>query len=252
MSEEFRTVMAVRGMEALHKNSYPGRGVVMGIDQTGKFAVQVYWLMGRSENSRNRILVADDDGCVFAEAADPAKVKDPSLIIYTAMRERGHAYLVSNGEQTDGLAQFTSSPYSFQEGLADYRYEPDAPNFTPRITGICFMTCLDGRRPIFMLSVIRRFVEMESDEALRQLHIFGPTKPGNGLCVTTYKGDRNPLPSFTGDPFAVLLPGDIDNVANYYWITLRTENRIAVAVKFIDLVTGKSQVRLINRNTKVK
>jgi IMP cyclohydrolase len=234
---------------ALGQNPYPGRGIVAGLDETGQYLVQVYWIMGRSENSRNRVFKADNEtGRLFTEAADPSKVKDPSLIIYNAMRERGDwyntlHYVVSNGDQTDTVVE-SMGPLSLYEVLAGRRYEPDAPNFTQRITAV---HSLWKERPFLQMSILRRSMLGEACDGV--LFVYDQLHPGYGYCITTYSGDGDPLPPFYGDPIVMPLVGGMQDIAWTYWDSLNEANRVSLAVKWIEVGNGRSDIRIINKNT---
>lgn len=232
-------------MEALRANSYPGRGIIMGLSGSEMRAIQVYWVMGRSENSRNREFAVEGK-TVRTVAHDPSKVKDPSLIIYTAMRSVNGAHIVSNGDQTDTIAGFIRQQKTFQDALNTRTYEPDGPNFTPRISGIIDVKTR-VRTQQAVLSVIRK--DGESDEPIR---IYYPviSSPGFGFCVHTYERDAvegGPLPSFKKAPYPVLLRGRAEEIAQTYWDLLNAENRVALAVKEIDFSTGGVAVSHIDR-----
>jgi len=242
---------AKRNLEALRANPYPGRGLVVGMDESGRHLVQVYWIMGRSANSRNRVF-ENDGGHVWTAPADPSKVADPSkaaapsLIIYNAMRELEGLYVATNGDQTDTVIQSALAGGDFRKALNTRSYEPDAPNFTPRIAASC---SLRADAPAAELAVLKR--SAFGDGCDRHYFRFEAFGAGLGHCVTTYMGDGNPLPSFQGEPFLLPLPGDVDAVATGVWQALNVENRVALAVKFLALSGGASTVRIINRNTKV-
>jgi len=226
-------------------NPYPGRGIVVGLDETGQFLVQVYWIMGRSENSRNRVFGKDDTGRVFTEAADPSKVKDPSLIIYNAMREAmpRYCWVVSNGHQTDPLVD---SGESFALTMCRWSYEPDAPNFTPRISAASLWGPKDI--PNVLISILRK--SLWSDACDRHFYEINDLGKGFGYCIHTYRGDGDPLPAFQGEPYLLTLVGDIEGVANDYWEMLNPENRVSLAVKFIPK-SGLSKVVIRNKYQKV-
>lgn len=231
---------AASNMEQLRSNPYPGRGIVMGFNKKGDQAIQVYWVMGRSENSRNRVLVQKGD-VVKTEPFDASKVKDPTLIIYTAMRVVDGKHIVSNGDQTDSVAQVIENGGTFKKGLEERTYEPDAPNFTARITG---EYSRDSVQP-FSLSIIRKDPSGTPDP-IRKLQSYIPEK-GIGQCIHTYKGDGNPLPSFDSDPYPVILEGSVDQIAQTYWNLLNAENRVALAVKGINTTTGEVSYSIINQ-----
>lgn len=237
--------LANQGFRALLGHSYPGRGIVIGIDETERYMVQVYWIMGRSENSRNRVL-SSKKGRVFTEPADPAKVKDPSLIIYNAMRKFDDNFIVSNGHQTDDIAIGLEQGRSFGGIISQWEYEPDKPNYTPRITGICTLL-LEGLS--MELAICRK--SHWSDACDVSLYRYKDIPSGFGFGITTYSGDGNPLPSYRDDPCLVPLVGDIETIKNNYWQGLNPENRVSLAVKFISIETGESTVIIENKFTKV-
>ena len=240
-------VKAGDNVARLRDNPYPGRGFVIGMTADGKHLAQVYWLMGRSENSRNRIFV-HDGSIVFTESADPSKVVDPSLIIYNAMREGDGFFVVSNGAQTDAVHDELVAGGNFTDALMEWEYEPDAPNYTPRITAVCRLEpmCIE-------MAALVRVEDQYWHSGCNQVHTVirrDVLYAGYGYCMHTYQGDGNPLPSFDGKPYLVPLGGSmIEGVALYFWDVLNRDNRIALAVKFINIRTGKSEVHIINGRT---
>ncbi len=218
-------------LESLKNNSYPCRGIIMGLDETGTQAIQVYWLMGRSKNSRNRIIIKKGDN-IRTQAFDSSKTEDPSLIIYNVMMNVESQHIVSNGDQTDTIAMFLREGRTFTEALETKDYEPDNPNFTPRISGMITVK----QNPSFLLSIIR---QGSDGKTIRK--VFDKTKevqPGFGFCIHTYLNDGNPLPSFDKEPYKVSLIGNIEQIARTYWDLLNKENRVSLVVKGIDLETG--------------
>jgi IMP cyclohydrolase len=236
--------VAAINMEALNKNPYPGRGIVMGLNDQGDKAIQIYWVMGRSENSKNRILAQQGD-IVRTEPFDQSKVVDPKLIIYTAMRTVDGKHLVSNGDQTDTVAEVIVKGSTFQGGLEERSYEPDRPNFTPRITGEYFSK-FESDVP-FALSVIRK--DPRSYDPMHKIYRYRPEN-GMGYCIHTYNGDGSPLPSFDSDPYPVILEGSVKEIAETYWKLLNAENKVALVVKGIDVKTGKVEHTIINKLSK--
>ena len=230
-------------LAALSRNPYPGRGIVMGLLGDGIF-VQIYWIMGRSENSRNRIF-SKEAGRVYTAPADPAKVKDPSLIIYNAIRDDGRHYVVSNGAQTDEVAHKLAAGGDMNWALSTWNHEPDAPNYTPRITGVCSLT----GPYLFELSILRK--SLAGDATDRHLYQYEDVPEGVGYCVTTYSGDGNPLPSFEGSPYPLPLEGDIKHIADTFWNALNKENRVSLVVKAFSRDTGRSVIHIINKYEKV-
>ena len=226
----------------LADNPYPGRGIVLGRGAQDTW-VQIYWIMGRSDNSRNRVFV-EDGGVVRTAAADPAKLEDPSLVIYTAMQRVDEQFVVTNGAQTDAIHTTLSEGRAFVDALLPWAHEPDAPNFTPRISG-----CTDRAHERIWLSVIRAST-CDGRSSEHQFYHYADVPAGFGYCVTTYQGDGNPLPPFAGSPLLVPLSGDSDAIAGAYWDALDDENRVSLAVRTID-VDGSATVRITNKLSQV-
>jgi hypothetical protein len=231
-------LLAQNNIGKLRKNSYPGRGIVAGMDKSGKHLVQIYWIMGRSENSRNRVFVTQPGGILETAAADSAKVKDPSLIIYKAMDQERGVFSVSNGDQTgDAL-----NDEGLCEGLDNWVYEPDKPNFTPRITAVMYPEYYENYVEMMILkkSIFNDFCDKH--------HYALFLSPGFGYCITTYSGDGNPLPPFNGDPYLVPLESDdINVVLQQFWDVLNEKNRVSLAVKFINIETGEISMAIKNK-----
>jgi IMP cyclohydrolase len=241
-------VSAAKNMQDLSQNPYPGRGIVVGLDESAQYIVQIYWIMGRSENSRNRVFDVDNEtGRLYTEPADSTKVSDPSLIIYNAMRENGGYYVVSNGDQTNTVMVDIGreGPFSLQKALYSREYEPDGPNFTQRITAVSKLT---RGRPLLSMSILRK--SEFGEECDRITYNLNP-KPGFGYCITTYASDGNPLPPFRGDPLVMPLMGNTEDIIKAYWEALDTENRVSIAVKVIEIGNGRSDTYIINKNTTV-
>ena len=232
--------------ERLGANPYAGRGLILGLDETGGRLVQVYWIMGRSPNSRNRIFMHDDER-VWTEPADAAKVKDPRLIIYTAADELTGVWVVTNGDQTDTICDTIVNGGTFEQALATREYEPDAPNYTPRISG---MFDLRSGRAVAKISVLRRSVVCE--QTVRCTWQYEGLTPCLGYCVTTYMGDGDPLPPFVGDPYLLPLDGDADEIAQSIWDNLNEDNRVSLAAKVIDPSGADSQTVVINKYSLVE
>ena len=225
--------------ERIEKNPYPGRGIVLGRGDDGAW-IQVYWIMGRSDNSRNRIFVCEDS-VVRTEAADPSKVEDPSLIIYNAMRTSGRRFIVSNGVQTDAIWVALEGHGSFADSLNDWHHEPDAPNFTPRISGYT-----DVDEQVLWLSILKKspFSENASE---RHFFRFDEVEAGMGYAITTYRSDGDPLPSFEGAPYLLSLPGSADEIAAHFWSKLNGDNKISLVVRRIESISGEVQLFVKNR-----
>lgn len=225
--------------QELRGNAYPGRGIVIGKSQDGGCAVVAYFIMGRSVNSRNRIFAEEPDG-IRTEAADPAKMEDPSLIIYHPVRQMGRGLIVTNGDQTDTIRDFLEKGLPFEQALRTREFEPDGPNWTPRISGLLSP---DGS---YKLSILKA-----ADEAgtacLRQTFEY-PGQAGLGHFLHTYQCDGSPIPSFEGEPTPVTIEGDIDAFTSSLWESLNQDNKVSLFVRYIDLATGQAQTRIVNKN----
>jgi len=227
-------------LAALKANSYPGRGLCVGMDETGRRVFQVYWIMGRSANSRNRIFVSEN-GTLRTAPADPAKVQDPSRIIYNAMRELTGVFIATNGDQTDTIYDNMKAGGSFADALQARTYEPDAPSFTARISSVCDL------RPgglVAQVSILKK--SPFADAAERHLFQYEALPKGAGYTVTTYAGDGNPLPRFEGEPYLLPIRGSARAAAEILWGALDAANRVALAVKTIDLSSAASEIEIIN------
>ena len=223
-------------------NSYPGRGIVIGQSADGKQAVIAYFIMGRSENSRNRVFVEEGAG-IRTQAFDPAKLSDPSLVIYAPVRVLGEATIVTNGDQTDTIYDFLKEGKTFEEALRTRTFEPDGPNYTPRISGI-----VERRQGSFSYKLsILKSCGGDPDFAQRFFFEYAP-KPGLGHFIHTYKQDGDPIPSYEGEPTPVLIEGDIDAFTASLWENLNQDNKVSLFVRFIDLSTGKQETRIVNKN----
>jgi IMP cyclohydrolase len=229
----------------LAHNPYPGRGIVMGLSDDASAWVQVYWIMGRSANSRNRVFVAEG-GVLRTEPFDAATLADPSLVLYEAMLEWPGVYLVSNGDQTRTLFDVMEAGGRFEDALAMREREPDAPNYTPRISGAIDLR--DGT-PSFALGILKA---NRADAAQTDRFTFrhAPPPPGFGLALTTYRGDGEPLPPFAGEPLWLPLAGPCEAIRDAYWDALDSGNRVALAVKRIPRGGGPSRIALRNRHAR--
>ena len=227
----------------LSQNSYPGRGIVIGKSEDGKNAVIAYFIMGRSENSRNRIFVADGDG-IRTKAFDESKLEDPSLIIYAPVRVLGNKTIVTNGDQTDTIYELMNQQLTFEQALRTREFEPDAPNYTPRISGIVKTGDNDFN---YAMSILKS-ANGNPESCLRFTFSYKSPIKGEGHFIHTYMSDGNPLPSFEGKPKLVGIKGDIDEFANGVWEALNEDNKVSLFVRFIDLDTKKIQDRIFNKN----
>ena len=223
-------------------NSYPGRGIVIGQSADGKQAVIAYFIMGRSENSRNRVFVEEGEG-IRTQAFDPAKLSDPSLVIYAPVRVLGEDTIVTNGDQTDTIYDFMSEGKTFEEALRTRTFEPDGPNYTPRISGI--VSRKEGGFT-YKLSILKS-TDGNPDQAQRFFFEYEP-QAGLGHFIHTYKCDGNPIPSYEGEPTPVEIQGDIDQFTAALWENLNQDNKVSLFVRFIDLSTGKQETRIVNKN----
>lgn len=235
---------AQKNVENLKKNAYPGRGIVLGVTQDGQRLVQVYWIMGRSENSRNRVFV-EENGFVRTKAFDESKLTDPSLIIYYPLKAFGQYHILSNGDQTETVYDSLQTGGTFEEALATRTFEPDAPNFTPRITGLM---ALDGKN-IYTLSILKT-EEGNPETCVRNFFHYEKPLKGLGHCIHTYSGDGEVLPSFSGEPYLMPIPDSIDEALELYWDLLNEENRVSLLVKTIEMKTGAVEIKIKNRHMK--
>ena len=227
----------------LRSNAYPGRGIVIGRSEDGKNAVIAYFIMGRSVNSRNRIFVEDGEG-IRTQAFDPSKLSDPSLIIYAPVRVFGEHTIVTNGDQTDTIFDGLRAGKSFEASLRSRKYEPDDPNFTPRISGILNF---EGDTFNYEMSILK---SNNGDPNCCNRYTFSYDNPkiGEGRFIHTYMKDDNPLPSFEGEPEVVKMAGDIDEFGNKLWEALNFDNKVSLFVRYISLETGKWEQRIYNKN----
>jgi len=227
----------------LSENSYPGRGIIIGKSEDGKNAVTAYFIMGRSSNSRNRIFVEDGEG-IRTQAFDESKLEDPSLIIYAPVRVLGNKTIVTNGDQTDTIYELMNQQLTFEQALRTREFEPDAPNYTPRISGIIKTENDDFN---YALSILKSAC---GNPESCQRFTFSYKNPiaGEGHFIHTYKCDSNPLPSFEGEPKLIGLKGSIDEFTDVLWNALNEENKVSLFVRYINLETGKADTRIVNKN----
>ena len=223
-------------------NPYVGRGIVIGKSSDGKKAATAYFIMGRSANSRNRVFTVKN-GEVFTEPFDASKVEDPSLIIYAALRKFENKLIVTNGDQTDTVYDGIVTGKSFSESLESREFEPDAPNFTPRISGMLTFGENDFK---YEMSILKSLDENGSDCARYTFSY--PSKAGLGHFIHTYVTDGNPIPTFQGEPERVAIPDSIDEFADEIWNYLDENNKISLYVRYTDLTDGSYEEKLINKN----
>lgn len=227
----------------LQGNSYPGRGIIIGKSADGTKAVTAYFIMGRSENSRNRIFVKDGEG-IRTEAFDPSKLEDPSLIIYAPVRVLGNKTIVTNGDQTDTIYDLMDKQYTFEQALRTREFEPDAPNYTPRISGVLHF---DNGSFNYAMSILKS--NNGNPEACNR-YTFAYENPvaGEAHFIHTYMGDGNPLPSFEGEPTLVDVPDNMDDFADLVWNNLNNDNKVSLFVRYINIKDGSYETKIINKN----
>jgi len=229
--------------EELSASTYPGRGIVVGRSEDGRYAVTAYFIMGRSVNSRNRVFVEDGEG-IRTQAYDPSKMEDPSLIIYAPVRVLGTNTIVTNGDQTDTIWQGLQEGKTFGESLRSREFEPDAPNYTPRISAL-----LDtrGGEYEYRMSILKS-ADGDPSCCERFTYSYDNPKAGEGHFIHTYQCDGDPLPSFEGEPARVDITGDIDSFTDLVWNSLNEDNKVSLFVRFIDIENGTYSTRIVNKN----
>lgn len=227
----------------LKNNAYPGRGIIIGRSEDGTKAVLAYFIMGRSVNSRNRIFKTEDEG-IRTEAFDPAKLEDPSLVIYAPVRVLRNTTIVTNGDQTDTIFDGIKNGLTLEQSLRSREFEPDAPNYTPRISGILN---IENGNYDYALSILKSN-NGNPDECNRYTFTYDNPIAGEGHFIHTYIHDGNPLPSFEGEPKPVEITEDIDAFTNTLWTSLNEDNKISLFVRYIDIKTGKYETKIINKN----
>lgn len=229
--------------EELKGNAYPGRGIIIGRSGDGKSAVAAYFIMGRSVNSRNRIFVEDGEG-IRTQAYDPSKLSDPSLIIYAPVRVLGNKTIVTNGDQTDTIYNGMDSQLTFEQSLRCREFEPDGPNYTPRISGI--MHIEDGGYN-YAMSILKSD-NGNPESCSRFTFAYENPAAGEGRFIHTYMCDGDPLPSFEGEPKLIGIENDIDGFGDIIWESLNSDNKVSLFVRYIDIATGKYETRIYNKN----
>lgn len=229
--------------QELTENAYPGRGIVIGKSPDGKKAVTAYFIMGRSSNSRNRIFAVEGEG-IRTEAFDPSKLEDPSLIIYAPVRVLGNQTIVTNGDQTDTIYEGMDRQLTFEQSLRSREFEPDGPNYTPRISGIIH---LENGSYDYAMSILKSN-HGNPDSCNRFTFTYENPAAGEGHFIHTYMHDGNPLPSFEGEPKLVEISGDIDEFTDMIWNSLNEENKVSLFVRYIDIATGQYETRIVNKN----
>ena len=227
----------------LKSNSYPGRGIIIGKSSDGKYAVTAYFIMGRSVNSRNRIFVEDGEG-IRTQAFDPSKLTDPSLIIYAPVRVLGNKTIVTNGDQTDTIYEGMDKQMTFEQSLRSREFEPDGPNYTPRISGIMH---IENGTYNYAMSILKSN-NGSPDSCNRYTFAYENPAAGEGHFIHTYKCDGDPLPSFEGEPKLIAVPDDIDAFTDTLWSSLNEDNKVSLFVRYIDIASGTCATRIVNKN----
>lgn len=227
----------------LQSNSYPGRGIIIGRSADGTKAVTAYFIMGRSENSRNRVFVENGEG-IRTQAFDPSKLTDPSLIIYAPVRVLGNKTIVTNGDQTDTIYEGMDKQLTFEQSLRSRTFEPDGPNYTPRISGIMH---IENGTYNYAMSILKSN-NGNPESCNRFTYTYENPIAGEGRFIHTYMHDGNPLPSFEGEPKLVAIEEDIDDFTNTLWNSLNDDNKVSLFVRYIDIATGEYETRIVNKN----
>ena len=229
--------------EELRNNSYPGRGIIIGKTPDGKKAVTAYFIMGRSGNSRNRIFVEDGEG-IRTQAFDPSKLEDPSLIIYAPVRVLGNKTIVTNGDQTDTIYEGMDKQLTFEQSLRTREFEPDGPNYTPRISGIMH---IENGTYNYAMSILKSN-NGSPDGCCRYTFAYENPAAGEGHFIHPYMCDGDPLPSFEGEPKLIGVPDDMEAFTDLLWNSLNEENKVSLFVRYIDIETGKYETKIVNKN----
>ena len=227
----------------LSSNAYPGRGIVIGKSSDSKYAVSAYFIMGRSVNSRNRVFVEDGEG-IRTQAFDPSKLSDPSLIIYAPVRVLGNKTIVTHGDQTDTIYEGMDKQLTFEQSLRSREFEPDGPNYTPRISGIMH---IENNTFNYAMSILKSN-NGNPDACNRYTFAYTDPVAGEGHFIHTYMQDGDPLPSFEGEPKWVKIDKDIDAFTDMLWTNLNEDNKVSLFVRYIDIETGKYETRIVNKN----
>ena len=229
--------------DELKNNSYPGRGIIIGRSADGTKAVTAYFIMGRSENSRNRIFVEEGKG-IRTQAFDPSKLVDPSLIIYAPVRVLGNKTIVTNGDQTDTIYEGMDRQMTFEQSLRSREFEPDAPNYTPRISGIMH---IENGGYNYAMSILKSS-NGNPDSCHRYTFAYENPAAGEGHFIHTYMHDGDPLPSFEGETKLISIPDDMDAFTELLWNSLNSENKVSLFVRYIDIATGAYETKIVNKN----
>lgn len=229
--------------EELRNNSYPGRGIIIGKTPDGAKAALAYFIMGRSENSRNRVFVEEGQG-IRTQAFDASKLTDPSLVIYAPVRVLGNKTIVSNGDQTDTIYDGMDKQLTFEQSLRSREFEPDAPNYTPRISGILH---IEGGGYNYAMSILKA-ADGAKNSCSRFTYAYENPAAGEGHFIHTYLGDGSPLPSYEGEPKRIRILDSMEEFTALLWENLNQENKVSLFVRYIDIATGEYETRIVNKN----
>ncbi len=246
MQQNLRSVESLKKLnifDELKSNAYPGRGIILGKTPDGKSAVTAYFIMGRSVNSRNRVFVEDGDG-IRTQAFDPSKLSDPHLIIYAPVRVLGNKTIVTNGDQTDTIYELMDKQMTFEQALRTREFEDDAPNYTPRISGIMH---IENGEYNYAMSILKS-ANGNPDSCRRYTYSYTAPLSGEGHFIHTYMGDGAPLPSFEGEPKEIEMYDDMDTFADNLWAALNEDNKVSLFVRYIDIETGNTRSKIYNKN----
>lgn len=227
----------------LSGTSYPGRGIIIGKTPDGTKAAIAYFIMGRSENSRNRVFVEDGEG-IRTQAFDPSKLEDPSLIIYAPVRVLGNKTIVTNGDQTDTIYDLMDKGLTFEQSLRTREFEPDAPNYTPRISGVLHF---EDNAFNYEMSILKSN-NGNPEQCNRYTFAYSNPIAGEAHFIHTYMGDGNPLPSYEGEPTLVEVPNDMEEFANTVWNNLDKDNKVSLFIRYINIADGTYETKIINKN----
>lgn len=227
----------------LKENAYPGRGIIIGKTPDGTKAVTAYFIMGRSSNSRNRVFVEDGEG-IRTQAFDPSKLEDPSLIIYAPVRVLGNKTIVTNGDQTDTIYEGMDHQMTFEQSLRSREFEPDGPNYTPRISGIMH---IENGKYNYAMSILKSD-NKRPESCCRYTFAYENPIAGEGHFIHTYRCDGNPLPSFEGEPKRIGILDDMEAFTKLLWESLNEDNKVSLFVRYIDIATGKYETAILNKN----
>ena len=233
-----------KNINRLKNSCYPGRGIIIGLSPDANSYVQIYWIMGRSVLSRNRIFIREEENIKISLFSDDDIKEDTSLIVYYPMKKYRNQHIVSNGNHTEIILNYLIDNKTFEDAIETLHYEPDEPNFTPRIAGVLSL----DEKIIFKLAIIKRINEENKNITSREIFSYEDGFKGQGYCIHTYIDNNNPLPSFQGEPYIVPIFNDINETSNFYWDLLNSENKISLVVKYINIKDNVCSFKIFNKN----